>query len=779
MRIKEYQIDRYGPLTDTGVIKLGDFTLLFGENEKGKSLTIDAMVKMLFQTRKEQKCFSKVSRVDEHPTGYLRIESNNGNEVNLPDSGDITKVTGLSAEECRNIFIIRNSNLSINEESRFYSTITNRLTGLRTEEIGSIKEKLKEYGRLTKADSNASLANSNSSQYIAKKVKDAEELIQRIDGLQEKIEEKGYGKLEREISEAEEELEALNIHIENMEQADKRMKYENSMNAIESLEDALEKIKKLRLFTKEGEQKWRDAERDKKRNKEEKEKIEKQIKEEEKKAEYRKEELDDLQRTFSPMEEKKKKADDELKADLKHHNKMKEKRVPLERLEQTLTVPAIISSIMAPLLAVALFIFSHTVITNLLITFSFIAIFLWILKGFFASGRGRLESDFNRIKTFASQLGLHAEDAEGIYASLDSFENEYNKLKDTIHDKSNTLNSSEERIKNWRDYDLREKEANIEKAEGIIEDLQDTSGVKELQEYQQKLKEKEDADKESNEQRVILRNYFGESREGLEMNLEKWKQEIEKLENFKDKALGVEYNEERYHTLKQKRNVLDERKETCKADLHTFRRELHEIEAEANRIIEQDNGRLVCSSSLDLEPIKNKLSTFAKEVQERMEDAKQVISFFEQIEEEEEQKVQELFGENSLASAYFSEITDGLYQEVHFLSEERRIEVKKTSSGKSIEAEKLSSGAYDQLYLSIRLALGHNLLEGGRGFFIMDDPFIKADRTRLKRQLDILKKIKEMGWQVIYFSAKDEVKECLEDEIKEQRITYKEIRNIV
>ncbi|MCK4533686.1 AAA family ATPase, partial [bacterium] len=49
MKIKEFSIIRYGILSDHGKIKLNNFNLFFGRNEKGKSLTIDALVKMLLK----------------------------------------------------------------------------------------------------------------------------------------------------------------------------------------------------------------------------------------------------------------------------------------------------------------------------------------------------------------------------------------------------------------------------------------------------------------------------------------------------------------------------------------------------------------------------------------------------------------------------------------------------------------------------------------------------------------------------------------------------------
>jgi uncharacterized protein YhaN len=60
----------------------------------------------------------------------------------------------------------------------------------------------------------------------------------------------------------------------------------------------------------------------------------------------------------------------------------------------------------------------------------------------------------------------------------------------------------------------------------------------------------------------------------------------------------------------------------------------------------------------------------------------------------------------------------------------------------------------------------------------MDDPFVKADPNRLQRQIEMLKKISELGWQVMYFSAKGEIRDVLEEDIKKGAINNVEIQGI-
>ncbi len=193
MRIKEFSIRRYGPLPDTGRVALGNFSLLYGKNEEGKTLTIDALVKLLLWRGRH--LFNKVNRVDEKPEGYVIIDDESGKEVKLPEKGDLPTITDLTPEECCNIFIIRNSDLSIASESEFYRDVTDRLTGLRTQDISSIKDQLRELGKLTKADSTASLRDW-AGEKLKTRTRTAEELVREIERLETEIEEQELDRLE-------------------------------------------------------------------------------------------------------------------------------------------------------------------------------------------------------------------------------------------------------------------------------------------------------------------------------------------------------------------------------------------------------------------------------------------------------------------------------------------------------------------------------------------------------------------------------------------------------
>ena len=81
MKIREFQVHRYGPLAASGRVALGPFNLFWGENEDGKTLTVEALVKLLFG--RKANFFEGIERVPEEPDGYIVLESSRAEEIKL------------------------------------------------------------------------------------------------------------------------------------------------------------------------------------------------------------------------------------------------------------------------------------------------------------------------------------------------------------------------------------------------------------------------------------------------------------------------------------------------------------------------------------------------------------------------------------------------------------------------------------------------------------------------------------------------------------------------
>ena len=770
MKIKEFSIMRYGPLPNTGRISLHNFNLFFGRNEDGKTLTIDALVKLLLQ--RDIKDFERIDRVEESPEGYVIVEDDKGKEVKLPEKGNLTRVVDLTPSECRNIFIIRNSDLSIAREGEFYTTVTDRLTGLRTEELSKIKEILRENGKITPSG----MFRDVKDEKLKTRIEEAENLIEEIDTRFEEIERETFDELEEEYVRYREEINGVRQQIESLEDARKREKYEKGKEALNKFKDALEKFKDLEIYSEDDEQLWRDCERDIQTYNGEKEKLLTELKRNEKEFKEISEKLSKKEVVFHVLDERKKKLDDEVKPELRNYERKRGGLALQEGKSKFFTSVGIISAVLLGLSLLGVLVSPSLLFYILAVLFSISTVISGIFKFQFVRDKAWLAEVFERIKLTTSKFELGAENIEGILSNIQKFDEEYRKNADEIQAIKRRKEKLEDKIKELQGKTIPSKEKKIEDAQEKINEIRRKSGEESFQEYTQKLKLKQGYGKSIGEQGGILRNIFEGKSKALEDNISFWNEEIGNLEKYTDKAKNIKYNENITSELKDKEQSLKGELGKIEDTMSSFKKKMEDVERSANEISRLEEY-LYCKTSVDLVAIKDKLEGFINENESNKDNVLGVMEIFEEIEKEEKEKVSELFDKDSSISRYFNEITSGLYEDVSFNQKIGKIEVKR-KDGAILEAEKLSGGAYDQLYLSIRLALGEKLLKGKKGFFIMDDPFVKADPDRLQRQIEMLKRISEWGWQVIYFSAKGEIKDVLKENIDNGAINYVEVQGV-
>jgi len=771
MKIKEFAIIRYGPLPNRGRVVLHDFNLLFGKNEEGKTLTIDALVKLLLGKR--AKDFRNINRVEETPEGYVVLEDDKGNEVKLTEKTNLTKVAELTPSECRNIFIIRDSDISIDSESEFYTNVTDKLTGLRAEEISNIKKALLEMGKITPG---GSFRDDAKSQKLKTRLESANTLIEKTNALSEKIKNEKLDELEEELVGYSEKLKRIRQTIGNFENARRRKRFEEGKKALDKLNQLTARINDLENYNKSDARLWRDRERDIRKFKEDKDgllqdfvKKENDFKEVNRKG--REEE-----REFLILEERKKKIDGEVKLELRNCEIKTGELAQQEQKNRFLTKAGIISLVILGISLIAFIVTQSRALYIPIVLFSFLSIFPWIFKYQFIRDRAWVEGAFERIKLTLSKFNLSGKDLEEIISNIQKFDEEYSRRSKELDDtrtRREVIKTDIDRMKG--EISSIEKKKNGKEEQ--IDTLRKAAGVESLQEYSDNLSLKQEQEKLLRDQRIILESNFGTKSSISEENVSFWDEKVQELVEYKDKSKEIEYDESMFSRMKEEGIACEGKYNELSGKMRDLQKELEEVERETNKIIELDTGFLYCRTSVDLNAVRDKLQEFISSTEDNKDTVLKVIRIFEEIGVEEKEKVSELFGKESDISGYFNKITGGIYEEVLFNRETEKIEVKR-KDGTILYAEKLSGGAYDQLYLSIRLVLGEKILKGKKGFFIMDDPFIKADTDRLHRQLEMLMKISELGWQVIYFSAKGEVVDVLNKGIKKGLTNYVELQGV-
>lgn len=271
---------------------------------------------------------------------------------------------------------------------------------------------------------------------------------------------------------------------------------------------------------------------------------------------------------------------------------------------------------------------------------------------------------------------------------------------------------------------------------------------------------------ENQRKKGVLENDLGFEAGSMKDVVEKAAEHLDGLEDDIDDSLDVAYDEDEFQEAKAGYETAEGKRQQLEKELEEHRKQLQHFRKKASEL----DFSIFVGERLDLE-IENldalktlgpRLDEFVSAIEDDAEASRIAFDIFDEIQEEEKEETAELFEDGSRATDLFCEITEDRYRKVTYNNEKNQLEVEK-STGESFTPEKLSDGTRDQLYLAIRVALGEKLLEGDSGFFVMDDAFLTSDSSRLDTQVDVVEKLAEQGWQIIYLSSKDDAISALSE----------------
>lgn len=131
--------------------------------------------------------------------------------------------------------------------------------------------------------------------------------------------------------------------------------------------------------------------------------------------------------------------------------------------------------------------------------------------------------------------------------------------------------------------------------------------------------------------------------------------------------------------------------------------------------------------------------------------------------EESFKEVQKSFGPvlNNKVGEVFSKLTSGSYGEVK-VSESYDLKVRNTRGNELMSIDYLSNGTWDQVYLSLRIALVNLIFGNEKVPIILDEAFVQYDDVRLQRALDLLLELSKHK-QIILFTCQKRELEYLKD----------------
>jgi DNA repair protein SbcC/Rad50 len=765
MRLREYAIRRYGPLHDTGNVELSGFNLIFGHNEDGKTLTIDALVKLLLGKASKEREFTAIERVEEMPEGYIVIGDRDNREYKFPEQGTLSSVVDLSAAECSNIFFIRNSDLSIANEQAFYTGVTERLTGLRTRYIGSLIDSLRSIGKITPRG----MFRDVGEERLKSRIDRAGELIGTIEGLIAECSAQEIDRVEEHIVEITGKLRSISDRIDSLNEARLRELYEKGTEAIGKLTGSQKAAASVESVNEDDLNTWRDNERDIGRltgNHGESIKV---------LEEHRNElntvagEVKELESEWGRGEDKKRQLDEMIRPLIKRHEERLASVPRYETRQKFFKTAALLSgmlfglSLIGSLLMPGAFFFSAAGLLFILLLVSGTVYYVSV------RALSDVSADFQRLNTAAARYNLDAKDLTGMLQKIEAFEAEHRKTFDRFQDRRRHMQNLQERVDTLSRETIPGIESELESRRKQIDSIRNRSDQDSIQDYRSKLLKKTEYNTEIQTQAALLRRDFGYRNDTVDGNIEYWQEKIRELIRYSDKSPDVVYDEHTLTRLKEEHQDLKNKLDALNQKRSGIAGRMNDVERLANEILQTGEEFVFCKTLNDLSGIQSMLEQFVRYHESIRDSVLAAIDIFTSIQEDEQKKVGALFGEERPVSEYFRLITGGRYTRVLYNRIDACIEAE-LKNGNRLPAEKLSGGAYDQLYFAVRVALGEELLKGDTGFFFLDDPFIKSDIVRLREQMKMLHQIAERGWQILFFSAKDEVLEMLQEDIDRVRV---------
>src|SRR5205807_7653960 len=96
-------------------------------------------------------------------------------------------------------------------------------------------------------------------------------------------------------------------------------------------------------------------------------------------------------------------------------------------------------------------------------------------------------------------------------------------------------------------------------------------------------------------------------------------------------------------------------------------------------------------------------------------------------------------------------VTAGRYADASIDPTDFTVRVRIPESGKSLEAEALSTGTHEQFQFALRAALATGLGSGGRVPILFDDALAHADDDRLRAALARAAELAADGEQIVFF----------------------------
>ncbi|MEO0198066.1 MAG: hypothetical protein ABIL91_00580 [candidate division WOR-3 bacterium] len=768
MKITRIEINKFGPLRFKEALKPGLFNLFWGSNEAGKTLTIEAILSSLpFNFKGDRTSWDRLYN--------FRVNSNIDVVLEIEDEGKIyslrsgTKLESpLTRSEMFRLYFILNSELPYELEEKkneVFQKAMDRLSSTYVNEISAVLKSLLEVNNLTP---NLDFRDTEAAGKLKSRLDSAEIFLNRISDLLKRIEEENLNEIEYEIALKKRMLGEIAETESKVKQLRKAQIYYKSTDLLDRYENQNARLQSLKIYTDESlfnlQKRYEELQRTE-------------------------EELESLkERELKPLEEKIKELDKQLSEALKIKNE--KQRIELTekvlidkiikykdglpkyefnlKLRKKMNILSILFGVLF-VTSIAVPILTKIPLLFILPVLLFVLTFYSVMRYSMALSEIR---DFlsNQKELFdrARSLGLKAAHLEDIENELQNLKNEVEK-KEKAFERLQGEKSSMETLKTSLIDKIKILEQKKVELTTLIDSEIEKLRVKDLKELEERVTQRRNVEDDLRSIISELKGLWGHEiqyeddtdliikigRELVKIRPD----EVESRDSESSTTTGVDLNE------------LDERKKRLQEEIDLLSGKIEDIKREfillENEYINITREPFSIETISDLLEAKSKVEDWKDELLKTRELVMYLIKLIDEEYKDMKSRFTDLFTNLSDTSWIFSEITGKKYNRILFDQEKNVLKVE-DNQGNVLDIESLSGGALDQLFFSIRLGLGRKMLGNRTGFFVFDDPFIKSDGSRLHREIDLLMKVAEEGWQILFFTCKDEVKEYLFEHYKDK-----------
>lgn len=749
MKLTDIQVDRYGPLPRFAHACEDNFEVFYGPNESGKTLLLEAVLKLLEPDI--DTAIPHVSRVDESPTGHVVVETS-GTEQKLGDGSVLSDLVDLSPQHLRNIFVIRDSDLQLRDEHDFYDSVTQQIGDLHTNEIDAIQSRLVDHGRLTSVDGrglssarpkdNAGDVRDEAADLAA----DIREYIAAADANDIAAVEREFVAVTTERQQCENNLavqeaaKAWDTHgtltkrLTTYREATDQLDDEVSRSTLDQLERLDRDIARANDEIDDLESKRASLREERTQFETEKESVDAELTP----LETRADDVDEVERALASFRET---HDDSIGASRGM------------RVAQYVALAGIgLGGIAA--------IFGSTVAGVLLAVIGAVAAGWYGLQHRSVTAT---EREREQVLQQAQDAGLDGTTVEEIGPAIRAFHDELTGLQDRRDELERQIEVKDELIDDRNDELHSEREdrrSNREKKQELLQEVD----AADIQEYRERVDAQETLERKRDQAAQSLTDALGTpttTDPDAEANLQYWESELDTMVADVDESVNADdYDPDRLATLREQHEQLTQRRDALHDQLETHERRLRAFDERIQDLSTDpflDESVSLPSRSVEgLQDVVHDVDRLVEEIERDADIAREALDIFDDIQTDEEQKITDLFGAESRAAAVFRTITDGRYTGVTYDADEKMLQVHRDGH-EVLTPQQLSHGTNEQLYLAARIGLAEQLLSSEPGFFLMDDAFLPADRTRLREGFEVLRELADNGWQILYFTAKDEI----------------------